>query len=52
MNTLTLNADQIKKLEAALLEMPGKFGLPIIQLLQLFAQENLKAPEQENLPPE
>jgi len=45
MNTLTLDAEQIKKLEAALLEMPGKFGLPIIQLLQLFAQENSRAPD-------
>lgn len=42
--TLALSADQISKLESALLELPGKFGLPIIQLLQLFVQENSKAP--------
>jgi len=47
MKTMTLSADQVSKLETALLEIPGKFGLPLIQLLQLFVQENSKAPEPE-----
>jgi hypothetical protein len=42
METLTLNAGQIKQLEIALLEIPGKFSIPILQLLTSFAQENNK----------
>jgi len=39
---LTLTQEQVQKLEGALLEMPAKFALPIINLINSFTQENAK----------
>lgn len=36
---ITLNENSIKELELHCMEMPTKFGLPIIQMLQKLAQE-------------
>lgn len=41
METLTLNADQIKRLETSILELPGKYSIPLLQLINGFAQENV-----------
>lgn len=38
--TLTLDDAQIQKLEAAILEVPGKYSIPLIQMLTSFLQEN------------
>lgn len=49
MNSVTLTEDQIKKLEAAILELPGKFSIPLLQLINGFIQENSKpAPVEED----
>lgn len=40
MNNITLTDDQIKKLEAAILELPGKHAIPLLQLINGFIQEN------------
>jgi hypothetical protein len=36
---ITINNDQIKELEAYLLEIPAKFANPILQFLSKIAQE-------------
>lgn len=45
MQSLTLTQEQIKRLEAAILETPGKYAIPLIQLINGFAQENTKIEE-------
>lgn len=40
MNNITLTEDQIKKLEANILELPGKYSIPLLQLINGFIQEN------------
>ena len=42
---LQLNQDQVKELEAFLLEIPAKFANPIFQFLGKIAQDN--APKEE-----
>ena len=37
---ITLTAEQVKELEAYLLELPAKFANPIFQFLGKVAQEN------------
>lgn len=46
MNSVTLTQEQIKQLEAAILELPGKYSIPLIQLISGFIQQN-KPPEEE-----
>lgn len=40
MATITLSEDQVKRLEAALLELPGKHTIPLLQLINGFIAEN------------
>lgn len=42
---VTLTQEQISKIEAAILEIPGKYSIPLIQLISGFIQENAKPPE-------
>lgn len=35
-----LTQEQLSKLEAALLEIPGKYSIPILQMVNGFIQEN------------
>lgn len=43
---ITLTTEQVKELEAFLLEIPAKFANPIFQFLGKVAQEN--APKEES----
>lgn len=42
-----LTSEQVSKLEAHILEMPGKFSIPLLQLISGFIQENNKPEIQE-----
>lgn len=44
-----LTQEQLSKLEAALLEIPGKYSIPILQMVNGFIQENNKPQEAEML---
>lgn len=46
MSNTTFTEDQIKKLEAAILEVPAKFAIPLLQLINGFIQENTPKPEE------
>lgn len=43
-SVLALTQEQVKRLEAAILELPGKFGFPLIQLINGFTEENKPVP--------
>lgn len=49
MNDVKFTADQIKKLEEALLEIPAKFCIPLLQLINGFIQENSRPIEVEQV---
>lgn len=42
---VTLTQEQIKQLETAILEIPTKYGIPLIQLISGFIQQNSKPPK-------
>lgn len=44
---VTLTQEQISKIEAAILEIPAKYAIPIIQLISGFIQSNAKPLEVE-----
>ena len=46
--TITLNDTEIKDIENFCLEMPTKYGLPIIQYLQKLASEQNPVAVEEN----
>ena len=37
---ITLNDDQVKKLEASILEIPAKYAIPLLQQINGFVAEN------------
>lgn len=37
---ITLNDDQVKRLEASILEVPAKYAIPLLQLINSFVAEN------------
>jgi hypothetical protein len=43
---MNLTQDQVVQLNNQLLEIPGKYGLPIIQLLQKFFVDNNKGSDE------
>lgn len=47
MQTIMLNQEDINKLNALLQEMPLKFGLPILNVLEAAAQRDFKKEEEE-----
>lgn len=40
---IKLNERQVKQLEALLQELPMKYGVPLVNLIRSFGEENLKA---------
>lgn len=41
-----LTLEQVKKLEDSILEIPAKFAIPLLQLINGFIQENQKPAEE------
>lgn len=42
---ITLNEEQVKKIEALLLEMPGKYCIPLLNILNEASSNNNAAPD-------
>jgi hypothetical protein len=42
---ITLNEEQVKKIEALLAEMPGKFCIPLLNILNEASSNNTTAPD-------